>query len=39
LQLLIDRAQLEQFTLTTDEGRSVTDTARELLARARRLSD
>jgi hypothetical protein len=35
LQLLIDRAQLEQFTLATDEGRSVTDTARELLARAR----
>ena len=34
LQVLIDRAQLEQFTLATDEGRSVTDTARELLSRA-----
>jgi hypothetical protein len=33
LQLLIDRAQLE-FTLASDDGRSVTDIARDLLSRA-----
>lgn len=35
LQPLIDRAQLEQFSLVTDGGSSVTDTARELLSRAK----
>ncbi len=35
LQLLIDGARLEEFTLTTDDGSSVTDIARELLSRAR----
>ncbi len=34
LQVLIDRAQLEQFTLTTDDGASVTNIAREMLHRA-----
>ena len=35
LQLLIDGAQLEDFTLTTDDGSSVTNIARELLSRGR----
>ena len=35
LQLLIDGAQLEEFTLTTDDGSSITNIARELLSRAR----
>jgi hypothetical protein len=39
LQLLLDRAQLEQFTLVTDDGMSITDTARELLSRARWLPE
>ena len=34
LQVLIDRAQLEQFTLPTDDGTSVTNIAREMLHRA-----
>ena len=38
LQVLIDRAELEEFTIVTDDGRSVTDLAREMLVRARWLS-
>lgn len=34
LQRLVDRASLEDFTLSTDDGLSVTDVAREMLARA-----
>lgn len=38
LQLLIDRAGLEAFTLMTDDAHSVTDVAREMLVRTQWLS-
>jgi predicted kinase len=38
LQVLIDRAEVEEFTIVTDDERPVTDVAREMLVRAHWLS-